>query len=70
MVSGSIIQNGTDSVSSLSVNVFFTFSSLKSQKAYVIHWVRLDEFYSVEEAYNDGMNRLEALVSRVHNIVP
>ncbi|CDP09175.1 unnamed protein product [Coffea canephora] len=40
------------------------------KKAYVIHWVRLDEFYSVEEAYNDGMNRLEALVSRVHNIVP
>ncbi|KAL2508299.1 Anthranilate synthase alpha subunit 2 [Forsythia ovata] len=40
------------------------------KKAYVIHWVRLDQFSTVEEAYNDGMNRLEALVSRVHDIVP
>ncbi|KAL3850604.1 hypothetical protein ACJIZ3_012486 [Penstemon smallii] len=40
------------------------------KKAYVIHWVRLDNFSSVEEAYDDGMNRLEALVSRVHYIVP
>ncbi|KAK6145267.1 hypothetical protein DH2020_022087 [Rehmannia glutinosa] len=40
------------------------------KKAYVIHWVRLDQFSSVEEAYDDGMNRLEALVSRVHDIVP
>lgn len=39
------------------------------KKAYLIHWVRLDEFSSVEEAYNDGMNRLHALVSRVHDIV-
>ncbi|CAI9777731.1 unnamed protein product [Fraxinus pennsylvanica] len=31
---------------------------------------RLDQFSSVEEAYNDGMSRLEALVSRVHDIVP
>ncbi|KAA8543748.1 hypothetical protein F0562_022075 [Nyssa sinensis] len=40
------------------------------KKAYVIHWVRLDQFSSVEEALNDGMNRLEALVSRVHDIDP
>ncbi|KAG8371488.1 hypothetical protein BUALT_Bualt13G0092900 [Buddleja alternifolia] len=40
------------------------------KKAYVIHWVRLDQFSSVEEAYDDGMDRLEALVSRVHDIVP
>ncbi|KAJ4725613.1 Anthranilate synthase alpha subunit [Melia azedarach] len=40
------------------------------KKAYVIHWVRLDQYSSVEEAFNDGMNRLENLVSRVHDIVP
>ncbi|KAK6786016.1 hypothetical protein RDI58_014541 [Solanum bulbocastanum] len=40
------------------------------KKAFVIHWVRLDQFASVEEAYNDGTTRLEALLSRVHDIVP
>lgn len=40
------------------------------KKAYVIHWVRLDRYSSVQEAFNDGMNRLENLVSRVHDIVP
>ncbi|XP_052203215.1 anthranilate synthase alpha subunit 2, chloroplastic [Diospyros lotus] len=39
------------------------------KKAYVIHWVRLDQFSSVEEAFNDGMNRLESLLSRVHDVV-
>nr|AQZ41271.1 anthranilate synthase alpha subunit [Vitis labrusca] len=39
-------------------------------QVFVIHWVRLDQYSSVEEAFNDGMNRLEALVSRVHDIVP
>ncbi|KAL9275425.1 Anthranilate synthase alpha subunit 2, chloroplastic-like protein [Drosera capensis] len=39
------------------------------KKAYVIHWVQLDRFSSVEKAFNDGMNRLESLVARVHNIV-
>ncbi|WJX21599.1 anthranilate synthase 2 [Trifolium repens] len=39
------------------------------KKAYVIHWVRLDQYSSAEEALNDGMNRLETLVSRVHDIV-
>ncbi|XVE79429.1 hypothetical protein DITRI_Ditri14bG0057900 [Diplodiscus trichospermus] len=38
------------------------------KKAFVIHWVRLDQYSSVDEAYNDGMKRLETLVSRVHDI--
>ncbi|XP_043699096.1 anthranilate synthase alpha subunit 2, chloroplastic-like isoform X4 [Telopea speciosissima] len=38
------------------------------KKAYVIHWVRLDKYSSVEKAYIDGMNRLELLVSRVQDI--
>ncbi|OVA17636.1 Anthranilate synthase component I [Macleaya cordata] len=40
------------------------------KKAYVIHWVRLDRYSSIEKAYEDGMNRLEVLVSRVHDIDP
>ncbi|KAL6203380.1 hypothetical protein ACLB2K_027080 [Fragaria x ananassa] len=39
------------------------------KKAHVIHWVQLDQYSSVEEAFNDGMNRLDTLVSRVHDIV-
>ncbi|KNA08893.1 hypothetical protein SOVF_158620 isoform B [Spinacia oleracea] len=39
------------------------------KKAYVIHWVRVDRFSSAEEAYKDGIDRLEYLLSRVHNIV-
>ncbi|KAL3649152.1 Allatostatins Cleaved into: Allatostatin-1 [Castilleja foliolosa] len=46
------------------------FIFIMSNSTYVIHWVRLDRFSSVEEAYDNGMNRLEALVSRVHDIVP
>ncbi|CAN4102235.1 unnamed protein product [Withania somnifera] len=38
--------------------------------AFVIHWVRLDRFASVEEAYNNGTIRLEALMSKVHDIEP
>ncbi|CAH9074716.1 unnamed protein product [Cuscuta europaea] len=38
--------------------------------AHVIHWVQMDRFSSVEEAFNNGMNRLESLMSRVHDIVP
>ncbi|KAK2967048.1 hypothetical protein RJ640_015268 [Escallonia rubra] len=38
------------------------------KRAYVIHWVQLDQFSSAEEAFNDGMRRLETLVSRVHDI--
>ncbi|KAJ4834678.1 Anthranilate synthase alpha subunit 2, chloroplastic [Turnera subulata] len=40
------------------------------KKAYVIHWVRLDRFSSVDEAYFDGVRRLQNLVSRVHDIAP
>ncbi|XVF19899.1 hypothetical protein REPUB_Repub11eG0151300 [Reevesia pubescens] len=32
--------------------------------------VRVDQYSSVDEAYNDGMKRLETLVSRVHDIDP
>ncbi|XP_057955496.1 anthranilate synthase alpha subunit 2, chloroplastic-like [Malania oleifera] len=39
------------------------------KKAYVIHWVQLDQYSSAGEAYNDGMKRLEKLVSRVHDII-
>ncbi|PQM34458.1 anthranilate synthase alpha subunit 2 chloroplastic [Prunus yedoensis var. nudiflora] len=39
------------------------------KKAHVIHWVQLDQYSSVEEAFNDGINRLETLVSRVHDII-
>ncbi|XP_034688031.1 anthranilate synthase alpha subunit 2, chloroplastic isoform X2 [Vitis riparia] len=45
------------------------FDHVKKQ-VFVIHWVRLDQYSSVEEAFNDGMNQLETLVSRVHDIVP
>ncbi|KAF3439563.1 hypothetical protein FNV43_RR17841 [Rhamnella rubrinervis] len=38
------------------------------KKAHIIHWVRLDKYSSVEEAFSDGMSRLETLVSRVHDI--
>lgn len=40
------------------------------KKAYLIHWVRMDCFSSVDEAFEDGMDRLETLVSRVHDITP
>ncbi|KAL8146031.1 hypothetical protein AgCh_003967 [Apium graveolens] len=40
------------------------------KKAFVIHWVHLGRFASVEEAYNDGVDRLDTLMSRVHDIVP
>ncbi|KAF8396915.1 hypothetical protein HHK36_018550 [Tetracentron sinense] len=40
------------------------------KKAYVIHWVRLDRYSSVEEAYTDGMGRLEMLLSRVQTTNP
>ncbi|KAJ3705631.1 hypothetical protein LUZ61_009336 [Rhynchospora tenuis] len=37
------------------------------KKAYAIHWVRLDRYASVEEAYQDGKNQLNAFLSRIHN---
>ncbi|XP_022148463.1 anthranilate synthase alpha subunit 2, chloroplastic [Momordica charantia] len=41
-----------------------------NKQAYVIHWVHLDQYSSVQEAYKDGIARLEKLLSRVHDIVP
>ncbi|XP_055831364.1 anthranilate synthase alpha subunit 2, chloroplastic-like isoform X2 [Solanum dulcamara] len=38
------------------------------KKAYVIHWVRLDQYSSLPEAYIDGKKRLEILMSRVQGI--
>ncbi|KAM7255843.1 hypothetical protein ACFE04_011584 [Oxalis oulophora] len=38
------------------------------KKAFVIHWVRLDKYASVDEAFKDGMERLDSLLSRVHDI--
>ncbi|CAN1159649.1 Anthranilate synthase alpha subunit 2, chloroplastic [Linum perenne] len=40
------------------------------KKAHVIHWVQLDQYSSVEEAYSDGVERLMNLISRVHDITP
>ncbi|KAJ0725655.1 putative anthranilate synthase [Helianthus annuus] len=37
------------------------------KKAYIIHWVRLDQYSSTEEAYKDGVKRLEILTSKVHD---
>ncbi|XP_068337452.1 anthranilate synthase alpha subunit 2, chloroplastic-like isoform X2 [Pyrus communis] len=39
------------------------------KKAHVIHWVQLDQYSSVDEAFNDGINRLETLLSKVHDII-
>ncbi|PKA53066.1 Anthranilate synthase component I-2, chloroplastic [Apostasia shenzhenica] len=39
------------------------------KKAFVIHWVHMNKYSSVEDAYNDGINRLDNLLSRVHNVV-
>ncbi|CAI9773992.1 unnamed protein product [Fraxinus pennsylvanica] len=40
------------------------------KKVHVIHWVRLDRYSSAEKAYNDGIARMEKLVSRVNGIDP
>ncbi|KAK3228662.1 hypothetical protein Dsin_000543 [Dipteronia sinensis] len=40
------------------------------KKAYVIHWVRLDHHSSVENAYKEGVKRLEKLVAKVQDIDP
>ncbi|KAI3778006.1 hypothetical protein L2E82_06954 [Cichorium intybus] len=40
------------------------------KKAYIIHWVRVDQYSSTEEAYKDGIKRLEKLVSKVHDVDP
>ncbi|CAA6669441.1 unnamed protein product [Spirodela intermedia] len=48
----------------------FGFHSLQrmESKAYVIHWVRVDRYASVELAYRDGKNRLSFLMSKIQNI--
>ncbi|KAJ4765906.1 Anthranilate synthase alpha 1 [Rhynchospora pubera] len=38
------------------------------KKVHIIHWVRLNRFYSVEAAYHDGKHQLATLLSRVHNL--
>lgn len=40
------------------------------KKAYVIHWVRVDDYSSIDEAFKDGQCRLDILVSRVQDIDP
>ncbi|KAI3971641.1 hypothetical protein MKW92_049938 [Papaver armeniacum] len=40
------------------------------KKIYAVHWVRLDHYPSTEKAYQDGMDKLEDLASKVFNIEP
>ncbi|XP_073293108.1 anthranilate synthase alpha subunit 1, chloroplastic-like [Primulina huaijiensis] len=40
------------------------------KKAYVIHWVHLDRYSSAKEAYEDGIKRLEILVSKMQDVDP
>ncbi|XP_062092515.1 anthranilate synthase alpha subunit 1, chloroplastic [Humulus lupulus] len=40
------------------------------KKVYVIHWVWLDRYSSVEMAYEDGMKRLQSLLARVQTTEP
>ncbi|ESW35522.1 hypothetical protein PHAVU_001G241700 [Phaseolus vulgaris] len=40
------------------------------KKAYLIHWVRIDRYPSVESAYKDGMERLEKLASKLQTQSP
>ena len=40
------------------------------KKAYVIHWVRVDDYSSIDEAFKDGQRRIDILVSRVQDIDP
>ncbi|KAJ3682664.1 hypothetical protein LUZ60_012891 [Juncus effusus] len=37
------------------------------KRAYVIHWVQIDRYSSINEAYADGKCRLNILLSKVHN---
>ncbi|KAH0887798.1 hypothetical protein HID58_050227 [Brassica napus] len=40
------------------------------KKAYVIHWIRLDANIPYESAYSNGLQHLENLVSKLHDIAP
>ncbi|XP_072960341.1 anthranilate synthase alpha subunit 2, chloroplastic-like [Typha angustifolia] len=37
------------------------------KKAFVIHWVQVDRYSSIEDAYQDGRSKLDLLLSKVHN---
>ncbi|CAO2840824.1 unnamed protein product [Amaranthus hypochondriacus] len=39
------------------------------KKIHAIHWVQLDKFSSIDEALDKGMIRLNALLSKIHDIV-
>ncbi|KAJ3704566.1 hypothetical protein LUZ61_008271 [Rhynchospora tenuis] len=38
------------------------------KKAYAIHWVRIDQYSSVEEAYEEGKSQLSRLLSKIHSL--
>ncbi|KAJ0266331.1 Anthranilate synthase alpha subunit 1 [Hirschfeldia incana] len=40
------------------------------KKAYVIHWIRLDGSLPYEKAYSNGVQHLETLVAKLHDIEP
>ncbi|KAJ4797845.1 Anthranilate synthase [Rhynchospora pubera] len=45
----------------------FVFDHVE-KKAYAIHWVRIDQYSSVEEAYEKGKSQLSRLLSKLHNL--
>lgn len=49
---------------------FFPCLYFPPQKAYVIHWVRLDQHSSIEKAYANGVEHLDKFVARVQDIEP
>ncbi|KAG2406685.1 Anthranilate synthase alpha subunit 1 [Vigna angularis] len=38
------------------------------KKAYLIQWVRIDRYSTVESAYNDGMEKLEKLAAKLQDV--
>ncbi|KAL5581236.1 hypothetical protein UlMin_013678 [Ulmus minor] len=40
------------------------------KKVYVIHWVRLDRYSSIEMAYEDGVKHLASLLAGVQSLTP
>ncbi|KAL5554400.1 hypothetical protein UlMin_041801 [Ulmus minor] len=47
-----------------------SWSSICSQNVYVIHWVRLGRYSSIETAYENGVKRLASLLARVQSLTP
>eukprot|EP00249_Psilotum_nudum_P010198 c22396_g1_i1 orf=205-2118(+) len=41
-----------------------------SKTVYAVHWVHIDCYHLVEEAFRDGKKRLQTLVSRLQNVDP